>query len=190
MNNPDIVKYNGNISKCDYEAIKEIYEESFPEKERTGSIDDLINSAKEDKRFELELFYADPDEKGTKQLVAFSYSLNEKDFFYGIFIAIKKEFRSKGYGKIFLNHHKEVRAINKHFFLCAEKVEDTAENKEQRIKRSAFFHKLGFKVVETDIDLNGVMFDLYSLKEVTPEEVDHYLDKIQEAILPDYYDQA
>ena len=186
MNNSEIevVIFDGNLNKTDYEILKEIYIEAFPDEERLGSIDDLINQTKVDKRFELDLIYSDPLGKGTNQLVAFAYDLIEKDYFYGIFIAIKKEFRAKGYGKNFMNYIKENQAKNKHFFFCAEKVEDTAKNKEQRIKREAFFHKLGFSQVETDIELNGVNFDFYSLNKVTPEEVDHYLDRIQEAILP------
>ncbi len=192
MNNSEIeiVLFNGNINKTDYECLKEIYQEAFPDEEKMGSIDDLIERTKSDKRFELYLIYSDPIENGIKQLVAFGYNLNEKDYLYGIFIAIKKEFRAKGYGKTFINYQKENQAKNKHFFLCAEKVEDTAKNNEQRIKREAFFHKLGFNQVETDIELNGVNFDFYSLNKVTPEEVDHYLDKIQETLIPDYYSKA
>ena len=185
MNNSEIevVIYKGNLNNTDYDVLKEIYQEAFPDEEKLGSIDDLLNQAKSDKRFELDLIYSDPIGNGIKQLVAFAYDLIEKDYFYGVFIAIKKEFRAKGYGKTFINYVKENQAKNKHFFFCAEKVEDTAKNKEQRIKREAFFHRLGFTQVETDIELNGVNFDFYSLNKVTPEEVDHYLDKIQEAIL-------
>jgi hypothetical protein len=186
----EVVIFDGNINKTDYECLKGIYQEAFPDEEKLGSIDDLMNQAKSDNRFELDLIYSDPIGNGIKQLVAFAYNLVEKDFVYGIFIAIKKELRAKGYGKTFINYTKENLIKNKHFFFCAEKVEDTAKNKEQRIKREAFFHKLGFTQVETDIELNGVNFDFYSLNKVTPEEVDHYLDKIQETLIPDYYSKA
>ena len=192
MNNQEInvVKFDENISKSDYESIKALYNEAFPEKERIiGTFDDFINQVNTDKRFELNLIYAVPLDDGTNQLVAFSYNLVEEDYFYGIFVAIKKEYRTKGYGKKIINYFKGNQAKNKHFFLCAEKVEDTAENKQQRINRQAFFHKLGFSVVESDIVINGVSFDFYSLNKVTHDEVDRYIYRIQNAIMPDYYEK-
>ena len=191
MNNQEyeIVNYNENICENDIKIVNEIYNEAFPDEERDASLNELIDSCKSDKRFYLDIMYADPLETGKKQVVAFSYYFIDTDFIYGIYLAIKKDFRSKGYGNKFIDYLKDNYTKNKHFFLCAEKVEDIAENKEQRIKREAFFHKLGFSQVETDIELNGVNYDFYSLKKVTPEEVDHYLDKIQEAIVPDYYNE-
>lgn len=187
MNNQEIevVKYNKNITKTDYDSLKSLYEEAFPEDERiVGSMDDFINKVKSDKKFQLDLIYADPLEIGKNQLVAFSYSLNEEDYYYSIFIAIKKEFRGKGYGKKLIIYFKNNDAKNRHYFFLAEKLDDTAENKEQRIKRQLFYLKLGFKIVETDVEFNGVLFDFYSLKEITQEEIAHYLQKIQKAIMP------
>ena len=56
MNNSEIevVLFNGNINKTDYECLNEIYQEAFPDEEKMGSIDDLIERTKSDKRFELE----------------------------------------------------------------------------------------------------------------------------------------
>ncbi len=185
MNNQEIevIRYNENISKADYELVKSLYEEAFPENERVvGTIDDFINKVKSDKRFQLDFIYADPLEKGTNQLVAFSYSFNENEFYYGIFVAIKKEYRAKGYGKKLINYVINHDAKNKHFLFCAEKLDDTAENKEQRIKRQNLYLKLGFKIIESDVELNGVLFDLYSLNEIKPDELERFYKIIIEAI--------
>ena len=118
--------------------------------------------------------YADPLKNGKKQIVAFSYYLEEEEFIYCIFIGVKKEFRSNGFGNIFINHFKQKITKDMNFLFLAEILDDTATNKEQRIKRRSFYHKLGFFEAEKDIEFNGVHYDFYSLNKVTDEQLDRY----------------
>ncbi len=184
MNNQEyeIVNYNENICENDIKTVNEIYYEAFPDEERDASLNELIDSCKSDKRFYLDIMYADPLETGKKQVVAFAYDFIDTEFDYSLFMAIKKEFRSKGYGKYFINDIKQNLETNKNIFFIAEIADDTAKNREQRIKRQKFYQNLGFYITDTCIKLLGVKYDFYSLKKVTPEEANRYANIIVEKV--------
>ena len=185
MNNQEIefVKLSENVSKSDISTIEEIYNDAFPEKEKLGTLEELINKTKSDNRIYLYIMYANPLENGQKQVVGFSYHLIEKEFIYCVFIAIKKEFRSKGYGNKFLNFFKQKLTECMNYIFLVEMVEDNAANKEQRIRRRSFYSKLGFFEAEKDIEFNGVHFDLFALKKISEEQIEDYLEIVEDALL-------
>lgn len=178
----EIIKYNDGIGKNDIQAVNEIYEEAFPDDEKLGTLEELINKINSDKRFCLYIMYADPLENGQRQVVAFSYHLKEKEFIYCVFIAIKKEFRSKGYGSKFINFLKQKLTEDMNYLFLVEMVEDSAINKEQRIKRQTFYRKLGFFEDEKDIEFNDVHYDLFALKKITEEQIEQYLEIVEDAL--------
>ena len=47
----EIIKYNDGIGKNDIQAVNEIYEEAFPDDEKLGTLEELINKINSDKRF-------------------------------------------------------------------------------------------------------------------------------------------
>ena len=184
MNNQEIefVKLGENISESDIHTIEEIYNEAFPEKEKLGTLEELINKTKSDNRFCLNIMYANPLENGQKQVVGFSYYLKEKEFIYLFFIAIKKEFRSNGYGNKFINFLKQNLTEDMNYIFLVEMVGDGAANKDQRIRRRSFYRRLGFFEAEEDIEFNGVHFDLFALKKISEEQIEHYLEIVEDAL--------
>ena len=108
--------------------------------------------------------------------------MKEKEFIYCVFIAIKKEFRSKGYGSKFINFLKQKLTEDMNYLFLVEMVEDSAFNKEQRIKRQTFYRRLGFFEDEKDIEFNDVHYVLFALKKITEEQIEQYLEIVEDAL--------
>ena len=178
----EIVEYNEKISKEDIQAINEIYLEAFPEQERFYTIDYILQRSFIDKKLKIYIMYDDPLKTGKKQVIAFTFLIEEDDYFYGLYFAIKKEFRSRFYGSYLLEYIIEDVLKGKHFFFMAEMPDEKAENQEQRIKRKNFYHRMGVNVAKSGVEFNGVTYDFYSLKELTDEECNQYLTKFAESL--------
>ena len=169
----EIVKYDGeanNISPEDLEVATKLYNDSFPENERDWSFSQILEKTKKDKRLQLLIMFADPLETGKKQVVAFDLIVVEEKFVYTIFIASQKQFGIKGYGFKLGRYVGTELAKDKFFFFIAEKVDETAENKDQRRKRQLYFHRYGLYETGFERKIGGVVFDLYAKGNATLEE--------------------
>ena len=169
----EIIKYDAvanNISQEDLDVAAKLYNESFPENERDWSFSQILEKTKKDNRLQLLIMFADPLETGKKQVVAFDLIVVEEKFVYTIFIASQKQFGIKAYGGKLGKYVMNELAKDKFFFFIAEKVEDTAENKDQRRKRQLFFHRYGLHETGFERNIGGVVFDLYAKGNATLEE--------------------
>ena len=69
---------------------------------------------------------------------------------------------------------------DKYLFFIAEKLEDTAENKEERRKRKIFFHRNKFIETGYEYESNGVTFESYSKGVIPLEDSIRYCKTIKE----------
>ena len=169
----EVIKYdpmNKALSQEYLDDTEKMYNESFPENERDWTFAQILEKTQKDKRLQLLIMLADPLETGEKQVVAFDLIVVDEKFVYTIYIAAKKQYGIKAYGGKLGKYVMNELAKDKFFFFIAEKVEDTAENKEQRRKRQLFFHRYGLHETGFERNIGGVVFDLYAKGSATLEE--------------------
>ncbi len=169
----EILNYNtdkARITENDLNDVENIYQESFPENEKDMTIREFIAKSEKDNRLQLLIMYADPLENGKKEVVAFDLIIVDKEFVYTIFLGSKKQYGIKGYGRKLGTYVRDELTGDRYFFFIAEKIEDTAENKEERRKRKLFFHRNKLFETGCEIYLDGVNFEFYSKGQIPHED--------------------
>ncbi len=116
----------------DLDKINEIYTDAFPPEERKFTIQQMLESPvlKPDVR----AYYCDG------KIIGMSVLSDFETFVYGLFIAINKAERCNGYGGKILDKIIEDCA-DKPFVFSIEDPSEDCDNKEQRIRREAFYLK-------------------------------------------------
>lgn len=92
-----------------------------------------------------------------------------------MFLAIENDCRGMGYGGKVLEMVKE-ELKGKHFFLCAEPLDENAENAQERINRLQFYAHHGMGEIGLTVTEAGVPFTV--LTPGTPLTHQQYLDAI------------
>jgi len=146
--------------------VKRIYEEAFPINEREQTLDSFIQVS--ELTDNIGIIAAEEDEK----VVGFMILSEQEEYVYLFFIAVNSRLRGGGYGS------KIMKALLSY---CADKtlifdIETplaSASNYEQRIKRKAFYDRLG--CYETGVTF-GYGEDNYMLYSGTKSDkvVDYY----------------
>ncbi len=117
-----------------------------------GEIRNLFHTAfPKDEQFPLWLLRRTAIRKNTDFLAWYdgdlfcgiSYTVNNEDFLFVLYLAVKDAIRSKGYGSAILRCLKQ-RFPNKPLILNIEPPDPDADNCEQRVKRYEFYAKNGF----------------------------------------------
>ena len=116
----------------DMEKINEIYTEAFPPEERKFSLSQML---------EAPIFKSDMNAYYYNgKIIGLSVVMNLKTFVYGLFLAIDKTERSRGYGGKVVD--KLIRDCgDAPFVFSIEDPSEECDNKEQRIRREAFYFK-------------------------------------------------
>ena len=81
-----------------------------------------------------------------------TYVVESKDTLFGLYLAIPKEFQSKGYGTYIINHIREI-LNGKDLVIHVEDPDQESPNQEQRRRRIKLYKKLGF--MDTGYRING-----------------------------------
>ena len=93
-----------------------------------------------------------------------TYVVESEDLLFGLYLAVPREFQSKGYGTAIINDVKE--AFNgKDYVIHVEDPDQECENREQRRRRIKLYERLGFKDVGWRINGDDTVFWLMSTKE-------------------------
>ncbi len=114
--------------------VKKLYENSFPEEERTDFFklfSDLYNG------FQMYALY------DNKNLIAFIHFNETKNFIHINYFAVNELYQSKGYGSYVLNWFKK-EFSPKALVLDVEIPEKNAKNNNDRMRRIAFYKKNNF----------------------------------------------
>ncbi len=124
-----------NVEDSQFNEAIEIYNNSFPDKERRP-LNDLKDNIKENEK----LFIG----KYNDSIIMFSmiWEIENTDYLFLDYIAVKKEYRNKKIGTVFL---KNIFNIFKNYNSIIFEIEnpEEGENKSQRIRRINFYRKLG-----------------------------------------------
>ena len=160
-----------NVNQKPWKEIKEIYFEAFPKSERKPFFA-IRHSVKKGKAQLLTAM-----ENGILQ--GFVMAIPYKDMIMVDYLAVSGKIRSRGTGS------KILQEVCRHFpdkkiVLLIERLDDNAENKEQRIARRKFYFKNGF--TSSDIYITGHSGNMEILNyggTVSPQE---YMDLQQHAL--------
>ena len=127
------------------QRLNAIMNEAFPENERPDSRD--VSEYCEGDGYVLLAFEDDHVPVGFSLL----YDLGD-NVYYGVYLAIAKEFRNRHYGTRALKLVKEEFLKGKIQFACIEALLPEAENYQQRVDRARFYLRNGMSLLDGVID--------------------------------------
>lgn len=162
------IKY---ADKNDWKEIKEIYLEAFPKSERKPFFV-IKHSIKKGK---TKILIATED----NYLQGFVMVIPYRDMVMVDYLAISSKIRSRGVGSKIMQEICR-QFSNKKIVLLIERLEDHAENKEQRIMRRKFYFKNGF--TSSGIFINGYSGNMEILNWGSKVSVQEYMDLQQYAL--------
>lgn len=159
--------------------VKNLYINEFPDYERYPFWLLVYKSKKKNSDFYV--IYDD------SEYIGLLYITYYKDIVYVFYLAIDPMHQSKGYGSKILQHLKKIYK-NKRLLLNIEKVDNSADNYEQRFKRKRFYEKNGFKNTNFEIEKKDIVYEILYLGEEVYEYEYHaifksYLGRILNFIL-------
>lgn len=153
--------------------LKRLYKEAFPKYERKPF--SVIRRLERDDRGDI--FYLSED----KEFLGMATTVRSGDTVLIDYFAVKKNKRGSGYGSRMLDEIVKLYT-DKGVFLEIERITDDAPNKELRIRRKAFYERLGFRSMNVFIELFGVEMELlgYNVNLTFREYLDFYSENIGE----------
>lgn len=141
------------------EPVEHLIRDLFPPEEREP-IERLLKLAQNP----MVNFWAYYDED---VFCGMTYVVVSDELVFGLYLAIPKEFQSKGYGTYIIKDTRE-SFPGRHFIIHVEDPDQVSQNQEQRHRRVKLYKKLGFKDTGYRIDGGDTVFLLMS----TAEEFD------------------
>ena len=147
---------------------KQLYQTAFPKEEQLSWWLLRLLTIQKDVNFNC---YYEGD-----QLCGFTYTVQDGKILFVMFLAVRADLRSKGYGSAILSKlkqdHPECQIV-----LNVEPIIDTAENLQERIARMHFYEKNGFFDTGYNIDEVGGTFRVLSTCQTV--DADAYLRVFQ-----------
>lgn len=125
--------------------IEQVYISAFPEAERTEFKNLLGGFFPNSKLYVL---------LDNKNFLGFTFVTMNDKILYVVYLAVKGEYRNKGYGTFILNKICGMYS-NKAVCLCAEKPETSHDS---AIRRIEFYKRNGFELQNIQFDCYGVLF--------------------------------
>lgn len=157
-----------NKKQKDFEEIKSLYNEAFP-KEEIIPLWLLLYKAKQNDTDFLAIY-------DKEKLIGITYiCYGKEDIAFILYLAINNKFRGNGYGSKALDLIKE-RCNGKRLILNIEKLDNNAQNSEQRVKRKRFYEKNGFNDLNYITNDGGVEYEMMGYgKYVSKEEYNNLM---------------
>ncbi len=137
------------VQKNQWPEIKKIYMEAFPKRERKPFFA-LRHSVKAGK---VHMMVATENH----QVCGFIALVPYKNIIMVDYLAVSSKIRSKGTGSYMLENVRQ-KFSDKNIVLLIERLDDLAENQEQRIARRKFYIKNGF--TSSNLFITGVSGDM------------------------------
>lgn len=131
--------------------LKELYYSAFPKEERAP-----WNMMRRKIEYNNIDFFALYDET---TCVGMAYNIKNDKFAYLFYLAIFPEMRGKGYGTQAVQSLIQYYS-DKTLFLALERLDSTAENYQQRLKRHQFYLNAGLQEMENHIKEGKVIYDI------------------------------
>ena len=113
-----------------------------------------------------------------------AYVISYNKLSYVFYLAIDKSMRGKGFGSAVLHALKE-KYVGQNVFLAIERIEESAPNYDERVKRKHFYMNNGFVELNCLLREAKVVYEVMGTTEdaVPPEEYKHMMMDYLGAIL-------
>lgn len=153
------------ISSPNFLEIKRLYLSSFPEEERPP-FEYLFQKKMKVKLTVYEI-------KEGESFIGLAVVANYLDLAYLFFFAINESLRGKGYGGKAI---KELISLynKKRLYLCAEEVDVSYLDYDNRKRREGFYIRNGFRNTKIAFTEVGVRYELFVLKGKEVSEMEHF----------------
>lgn len=139
----------------DYKNIEKLMLESFPKEELFSFR--ILNLFSKIRKCDYLCYY------DNSSLIGISYSYKYNNLVFILYLAVSKEFHSKGYGSMILDYIKD-KYKDSEFVLNVEKLDKNALNYKERERRYKFYYKNGFKKTGL-VFKEEIVYDVLSTKE-------------------------
>lgn len=106
--------------------------------------------------------YYTENTSGGQEFVGFTYVIDTTDFLFIYFFAVNQNLRSRGFGSEIICNHLMKRYPGKILVLNAECPDETAPDNSLRLRRIAFYERLGFVQVNCTFYDERVLFTILS----------------------------
>ncbi|WMT51475.1 MAG: GNAT family N-acetyltransferase [Ferroplasma sp.] len=127
-------------SEEDFSNGINIYEEAFPASEKRP-VEDIRRNIEKDHE---KMFIGKYD--GNPAIFIMMWPVNDSDFLFLDYIAVKKEYRGNGLGSLFLQKIFDIEEGYNHVIFEVENPGE-GDNKNQRMKRIKFYRRAGAKTL-------------------------------------------
>lgn len=152
----------------DKHFLKKLYKEAFPKDERAPFFLLWRQYKKSNGEFLIE--------KKDNKNIGFAYIISNDNLAYLSYFAINPHLRGMGYGSQVLTNLKEIYT-GKRLFLAREKLDTSADNYDERLKRREFYLKNGFSDLPCSIKEASVIYDAMGIGgSVSPYEYDEMVN--------------
>ena len=155
-----------------YNQVSEIYEKSFPIEERYITLDKMI------KQEDTELYCLVNEE----DVLGFVYLIFYENMIFILYLAVKTDNRSKGYGSYILKWCLN-KYMDKKIYLNIEEVKKDVKDYETRLKRLKFYLKNDFFITSYMSKEETESFNILSNNKEIDIEQYKELDKFVASIL-------
>ena len=121
--------------------------------------------------------YYEYETQGKKVFAGFSFVVETDEFLFLYFLAVNPELRSKGIGSEIIKNHLMKKYAGKTIVLNVETPDDSAKDNLPRLRRIAFYKRLGFIPMNCSFSDGRVQFSVLS---TSPElDLNGYLAFLQ-----------
>lgn len=138
----------------EYEDFLYLYHTAFPPIEQIP--EDYFQASIHAEGASVTAYYAE------ETFVGFTYTIETEHFLFLYFFAVNPELRSQGFGSEIIRNHLMKRYPGKPIVLNAEVPDDAVEDNSLRLRRIAFYERVGFVPLKYCFDDERILFRVLS----------------------------
>ena len=143
----------------EFQDFLSLYRIAFPPEEQIP--DELFWYSIHMEGAKVTTYYAE-EILGKKFYAGFSFVIETEQFLFLYFLAVNPEIRSKGIGSEIIQNHLMKQYPGKTIVLNVESPDELAEDNHSRLRRIAFYERLGFVQMNCSFTDGCVMFSVLS----------------------------
>ncbi len=148
-----------NDNSDEFQDFLSLYHTAFPPEEQIP--EELFWDSVHMDGAEITVYYNE-EMPGTNPYAGFSFVIETEPFLFLYFLAVNPDFRSKGIGSEIIRNHLMKQYPGKTIVLNVESPDESAEDNNSRLRRIAFYERLGFVQMNCSFTDGRVKFSVLS----------------------------
>ena len=147
----ELIPKQVHLNDPSFRQTKKLLKTAFPKKEQIPAFFLLIGTLK--KTIHFAAFY------DKEKFAGLLYTIESEKYYFILYLAVNQEMRSKGYGGEILRYA-YAQAGKRNIILNVERLDQAADNYEQRLKRVSFYEKNGICRTGYGLSTGGVDYSV------------------------------